>query len=353
MNPSTKFTKAWRHALTDYGTALCWSPDGDWLAAASAVGEVVLYDPSGQATVLCPPGEQAINALGFSADGQWLAAAGQAGQVQVWPLRSLNQPPVLNNSHPGIWIDQLVWHPQLPLLAYGIGSQVQVWAMDAPDPLAELEFQDSSVLHLSWHPTANLLAVSGHGGIKVWSGEDWQAAPQTIAVPGASLYTDWSADGRYLGSGNLDHTLTVAEWGQPPPWLMQGFPGKVRQIAWSQPLTASGSPLVAAACVEGITVWEREPTPKRGWRSRVLQHHRQRVNGIAFQPQSLQLASAGEDGIICLWQQGKTLAQTLKFPQGGCSTLAWNPQGHRLAVAGTQGDLVLWQLSSTQAKGFG
>jgi WD40 repeat protein len=133
---------------------------------------------------------------------------------------------------------------------------------------------------------------------------------------------------------------------------MQGFPGKVRQVAWSDAVTAAGSPLVAAACAEGITVWQREKRTGGGWRSQVLQHHRDRVNAISFQPQTLQLASAGEDGVIGLWQGGKTLAQTLKLPQGGCSTLAWHPQGESLAVGGTTGEIVRWQ-RVIKAKGFG
>ncbi|MGP1385751.1 MAG: WD40 repeat domain-containing protein [Thainema sp.] len=356
---SVKFSKSWRHSLTDYVTALAWSPDGSWLAAASAVGEVVLIPvadtvaDTGGAIALRSADDQSMNALGFSADGQYLAASGQTGEVTVWQVGQSGFPVVWQQSYTGTWIDQLAWHPGHSHLAYGVGSQVQIWDIAQAQQKAELEFADSSVLHLAWHPAEDLLAVSGHGGIKIWQGDDWAAEPKQIAVPGASLHVAWSADGRYLGSGNLDRTLTVAEWNSPPPWLMQGFPGKVRQTAWSQPVTISGSPLIAAACMDGVTVWEREQEAG-GWQSRVLQHHRERVNAIAFQPHSLLLAAAGQDGIITLWQNGKTLAQTLKLPSGGCSTLAWHPAGDELAVAGTNGDIVVWQPKvKERAKGFG
>jgi WD40 repeat protein len=181
---------------------------------------------------------------------------------------------------------------------------------------------------------------------------DWDAEPTLIAVPGASLSCAWSADGRYLGSGNLDRTLTVAEWEHPPPWLMQGFPGKVRQVAWSMSPTPSGSPLIAAACVEGVTVWERGDKPKAGWQSTVLQHHQDRVNAIAFQPHSQMLASAGQDGRLVLWRNGRQLDQSLQPWREGIACLAWSPMGDRLLAGGQNGKIATWQVSR-RAQGFG
>lgn len=351
-----KFSRCWHRSLSDYVTALAWSADGAWLAAASAAGEVGLYRPPTDSVMLRSPDGQAINALGFSPDGRMLAAAGQAGRLIQWDLRSDSVPSpsqgaVLTPADRGVWIDQLAWHPHQPYLAWGVGPRVQIWDIPGHRPLAELDFGDSSVLHLAWHPQGDRLAASGHGGVKVWAMGDWTRPPELIAVPGASLHCAWSADGRYLGSGNLDRTLTVVDWNHPPPWLMQGFPGKVRQVAWSMPVTASGSPLVAAACADGVTVWERGQNPDDGWTSRVLQYHQKRVNAIAFQPQSLLLAAAGEDGRVTLWSQGKTLIQSFKCPSGG-ATLAWSSTGDRLAVASTSGDLGIWQ-QPIGAKGFG
>ncbi len=352
-----QFTVQWQSTLADYVTAIAWSPDDQHLAAASAAGEVILYQPATDAvTTLRSADGQAINTLDFSPDGHFLAAAGQSGTVFVWHLPTPPLPhsltPLSLTTPAQAWIDQLAWHPHRNLLAYGVNSFVHIWDAAPKTAIAELDFQDSSVLHLAWHPQGTRLVVSGHGGLKVWPAADWSQSPRSVAVPGASLYAAWSADGRYLGSGNLDRTLTVAEWDKPPPWLMQGFPGKVRQLAWSMPVTQSGSPLLAAACVEGITVWEREASADAGWRSRVLQHHTERVNAIAFQPDSLLLASAGQDGHIGLWLDGKRLSQNLKRFQEGVSCLNWNSTGDKLAAGGTAGDFNIW-IVSPRAKGFG
>ncbi len=346
-----QLTPQWQAALSDFVTAVQWSPEGDSVAAANAAGEVVLFDGTGAAKPLQSAQGQSVNCLGCSAQGDFWAWGGQTGELYLWQAQTAERSVLA--VYDGVWIDTLAWHPTLLLLAYGVGAIVHIWDVKAQAEIVTLDFEASSVLHLDWHPQGDRLAVSGHAGIKVWSPSDWSAEPTVVEVPGASLCCAWSTDGRYLGSGNLDRTLTVAEWDSPPPWLMQGFPGKVRQIVWSMPETASGAPLVAAACVEGVTVWERgKQVKKGGWRSQVLQHHQDRVNAIAFQPDSLLLASAGQDGRLALWREGRTLDQSLKVFATGVSAIAWSPTGDRLLAGGNGGEVALWQVSR-RAQGFG
>jgi WD40 repeat protein len=61
------------------------------------------------------------------------------------------------------------------------------------------------------------------------------------------------------------------------------------------------------------------------------------VNAIAFQPGSTLLASAAEDGQLCLWKKAQQVAQILEGAPQGFSTLAWSPNGKWLAAGGQQG----------------
>ncbi len=343
---SNPFKLHWQGDLRDYITALAWSPDGAYLAASSSSGEVVLWAESELVSLLPGQNDGAIDCLTFSADGRYLAAAGQQGEVSIWEIQSLDQSStILQNPH--CWIDQLTWHPVQPWLAFGVNSQVQVWDGEKAQYLTQLDFTESSVLSLAWHPEGQLLAASGHTGVKVWHGDAWDSEPEFIEVPGASISVAWSLDGRYLASGNLDRTLTVVSWGNPPPWLMQGFPGKVRQVAWAAPMANQPS-MVAAACLEGVTVWRRQD---QGWESRVLEKHSGTVVAIAFHPTSRLLASAAQDGQLCLWQNAKSLQQTLKGVVSGFSAVAWHPQGTYLAAGGDQGEILIWE-PTKRGQGF-
>ncbi|MEM6453368.1 MAG: hypothetical protein AAF703_24025, partial [Cyanobacteria bacterium P01_D01_bin.105] len=156
----------------------------------------------------------------------------------------------------------------------------------------------------------------------------------------------------YLASGNLDRTLTVVAWGNPPPWLMQGFPGKVRQVDWAPTLgegaLGNAVPVVAAACAEGITVWRRQG---KDWQSKVLKKHQGKVEAIAFHPTEPLLASAAQDGKLCLWKKATALQQTLRGVKAGFSAIAWHPQGRYLAAGGSEGELMIWA-PSNRGTGF-
>lgn len=79
---------------------------------------------------------------------------------------------------------------------------------------------------------------------------------------------------------------------------MRGFPGKIRQLAWSQAQKLD-APLLTSSSIEGIVVWE-QANESHSWASRLLQQHSGVIQVLAFQPNSLLLASASEDSWVCL-----------------------------------------------------
>ncbi|ELS01613.1 WD40 repeat-containing protein [Xenococcus sp. PCC 7305] len=333
--------------FNEYIRSLAWSPSGDRLAVISSGGELALWQ-EGKVDFLQVASNSSLDCVGFSASGQYLATGGQSGKIQIWQLVANSQAfeliATLDNG--SAWIDSLAWNPQQNLLAFAVNRQVKIWSGQTQSIVQDLDFAASSVFNLAWHPQGNFLAVSGHGGVKVWQSDDWEQEPYQLAVPGASLDCAWSSDGKYLASGNLDRTISLLHWDNPPPWLMQGFPGKVSQVVWSHHQDQS---LLAATCQEGIIIWQFDRKSKN-WQSHVLQHQKI-VHAIAFAPNSSLLASTGDDGSIKLWQQGKKLKQTLERGTG-LSCLAWHPQGKYLAAGAQDGALTIWQ-SSVAGKGFG
>lgn len=353
----------WQGTLSDYVTAIAWSPTGQTLAAGSAAGEVLLWrDLPGEGKRSWPllplqmGNSQSVDSLAFSQDGQLLAAGGQNGQVKVWHLplevRAYRcQPSHILESAPA-WVEHLVWSPTRNQLAFSLGRYVQVWDANTASTTTTLNFDASSVLGLDWRCDGQYLAVGGYQGVKIWNSQDWDDDPYVLHVPSASLAIAWSPDGKYLASGNLDRTLTVLEWDNHYPWVMQGFPGKIRQLAWSEATTQTSASLLAASSVEGIVVWEKHPDESVGWEGSVLARHEGVVEAIAFQPSSLLLASGAEDGRVCLWHQAKRLGQILEGAPDGFSCLAWHPQAQQLAAGGQNGELLIWSKTS-RGQGFG
>ncbi|MEM6255741.1 MAG: hypothetical protein AAF821_22755 [Cyanobacteria bacterium P01_D01_bin.156] len=347
----TTLKRLWDTRLSDYVTAVAWSPDGTQLAASSGAGEVMLYTPGTDESICLQSSQgESVDALAISADGRLLAAGGQAGTVWIWRLAG-DAPPLLTMlEHARTWIDRLQWHPSSPELAFSFGRYVQVWHAVDQTVVTTLDFEDSSVLDLAWHPHGTELSVAGNQNIKTWQSKDWDEDPEVREVGGASVAVAWSPDGTYLASGNNDRSVLVWEKDHPSPWRMQGFPGKVRQLAWSKPMVRD-APLLASISAEGVVVWTKAADPDKGWTPQVLDVHEDIVRAIAFRPDTLLLASAAEDGCLYLWQKAQRITQTLDGASTGFSCLAWSEQGTMLAAGGSGGELLVWT-EITKGKGF-
>ncbi len=347
---SESFEPLWQQRLSDYVTVILWSPNGD-LFAASASGELVGYQDNGKAQVILQAATgESIDALALSANGELLAAGGQNGQVCIWRLPE-TQPIVLLENAPA-WIDRLAWSPTRNQLAFSLGKYVQVWDGDSGEVITTLSFESSSVLDLTWHPHGDRLTVAGYQSIKVWSALDWDEDPEVIEIASASTRILWSPEGSYIASGNLDKTISVIDAQRPTePWMMRGFPGKIRQLAWTDAPIKQGAPLLASASTDSIVVWHRHPDDAVGWEGKVLGQHDARIQAMQFQPGSSLLASAGEDGWVVLWPKATRLGQMLKGAER-FSSLSWHPQGELLAAGGQNGELIVWA-KTMRGKGFG
>ncbi|MBW4502658.1 MAG: WD40 repeat domain-containing protein [Scytonema hyalinum WJT4-NPBG1] len=346
-----EFEQHWRGMLSDYVMAIAWSFNGETIAASSAAGEVMLccVDQTLHKTSLQEGNGQSVDCLAFSYDSQFLAASGQNGEVKIWRLQSDEPELVSILKNDRAWVDRMAWSPTTNKLAFSLGRVVQVWNADKGEIETTLNFDNSSVLDITWHPNGESLAVAGYQGVKIWIVENWDDDPCLLPVDSASLVISWSPDGKYIASGNMDRTIKVLEWNNPNPWVMRGFSGKLRRLAWSDIPTKSGAPLLAASSVEGIAVWEKQSDE---WNGRVLPRHEDVVQSIQFQPYSHILASAASDGWVCLWNKAKRLLQVLDGAPNGFSSLAWHPQGHQLAAGGNNGELIVWS-KGTRGQGFG
>lgn len=339
-----EWQRQWTAQFEDYITALAWSPDGQTLAVSSGAGEVVLYEAAtGRSTIVQEARHPSIEALAWSPDGQFLAAAGQSGQVKIWRIDAGSGQLLTTLDQDQVWVDRLAWSPVTNHLAYSRGKYVQVWEAESQSIVTTLNFEDSTVLHLHWQPDGQHLAVAGYRGVKIWAAADWDEDPDRLEVLSASVAIAWSPDGQYLAAGNLDRTLTVAAWGHSAPWIMRGFPSKIRLLAWANALTEMGMPLLAVASAEGVVLWEKSPNEEGGWIGELLGQHDALVQALAFHPQSLVLASASDDGSVALWDLSSGLFQRLEGAVQGFSCLAWHPQGTALAAGGQQGELLLWR----------
>jgi WD40 repeat protein len=351
--PSDQFEPRWQGTLADYVTAIAHSPDGKILAASSGAGEVVLLPSNGlERQDLQPITGESVDCLAFSPDNQYLATGGQDGHVNVWQITPAGPERIAILGNGTAWVEHLAWSPTQNLLAVSLGKVVQIWDAALGAVIGTLNFETSSVLALAWQPDGKGLSVGGYQGVKLWTAEDWNHDPYWLEIPSASLAIAWSPDGKYIASGNLDRTVALWEWENPDPWVMSGFPSKIRHLAWSDGFTNMEAPFLVSASGEGLVVWEKQADEALGWEGRVLAGHQETIQSIGFQPHSLLLASAGADGCVYLWKKAKHQAQIFQGVSQGFACLSWHPQGHQLAAGGQKGEIFLWT-KTRRGEGFG
>ena len=229
-----------------------------------------------------------------------------------------------------------------------MGRKVQVWDADQKTSVVNLDFDNSSPLSIDWRNDGKYLAIGGHRGVKVWNTQSWNDEPYILDIPSTSLAMAWSADGRYLASGNMDKTIAVVEselllsGDDPQAWIMHGFPGKIRDVAWSEVNSDTGSPLLACSSMDGIVLWEKQAGEDSDWEGAVLTNHAGIIQAIAFAPNSFLLASAASDGWLCLWQDAQEVSQIITGVSDGFTCMDWHPQGNKIAAGGENGELLIF-----------
>lgn len=119
--------------------------------------------------------------------------------------------------------------------------------------------------------------------------------------------------------------------------------GGVNAIAYSP----DGMYLATAGDDGTVRLWD--PASKRPLR--VLVGHDRRVNSISWEPHGKALAS-GSDGTLCVWEaaSGKLRRAVATGQYTDC--VAWSPDGQKIATGG-RGRALLWEANSGQHVGKG
>jgi WD40 repeat protein len=158
--------------------ALEFSGDGRWLAGASGnaalVWDMSALPPAGWTTPLEPAvtlsQDGAVTGLALSPDGFWLAAANANGDIALWTLPAgqrigafarLNAP-----------AQRLAFSPDGQLVAAAHGDQaIRIWSLTSPNaPLVELAGHTALITSLAFSPDGRTLASSSWDGtVRLWA----------------------------------------------------------------------------------------------------------------------------------------------------------------------------------------
>jgi WD40 repeat protein len=347
------FAKHWAASLDDYAIDLAWSPDGAWLAAASAAGGITLYDAvTGTVKHKLAGHADGANCLAWSPDGTSFATGGQDGCVRWWdPVTGAQTTEAkLGNA----WVEHLGWAPPGDAVTpphsdrAGVGAAPRLLFAAAGKKLVALR-SDGSVAHafpdapktisaLAWKPDGTACAAACFGHVAVWNAATFTA--QKEFPYGNAIYAlIWSPDGRWLVAGCHDNAVHL--WAPAEADLelhMSGYETRLKELSFSH-----DSKWLATGGGRDACVWDCSGAGPEG-REPLLLPHESRVCAMAFQHTYGLLASGAANGEFTLWAPSRKnpMVAEVKMPSAA-TRFAWRADDALLAVGTAQGQIFVFK----------
>lgn len=341
LNPfargALKLIRLWEADLGDHVAALAWSPDGSMLASASISGPIHIYEAgSGSLRHALPGHGFGTTAIGFAASGRHFASGGQDGWIRLWDVGSGQE--LEKMSAGSAWVERLAWCPKEDLLAAAAGKKLRLWNAQG-EAVREYPDHPSTIADIQWKPGEAILASAAYEVVNLWAKDEAQPIKQ-FHWKGSHLALAFSPDGKFIATGDQDATVHFWIMGSGEDLQMSGYPTKVRELSWNHTcryLATGGGP---TPCI-----WDCGGAGPAGTSPIQLEAHDALVTALTYQHQGPILATAGEDGLLALWNpaQGRGPLAKLKC-DGGLTQAAWSRNDKTLAVGGDKGIVAVFAL---------
>ena len=367
--------------------ALAVSPNGTHLAAGGKDGVVRLLRWSEPTSVSMFLGHRGfVESLAFTPDGNWLVSGDDWDDVRFWrvPLTESQRKRFISThrswrGHKD-WISEIAFHPNRNIFATaGHDERVHVWDSRDGRRIDSFIF-DTWVSSVAFSPSGSVISMTG-----VTSSESFLwifNKHERIESIGYSLHSAFHPSGRWFAK--LDLALRVFQypsmtglsvantsdseldvdfaWAHESPMVaFAESNGRVRlgriegdEVTWQELLAPSrrpfqscefspGDELLVLGDSQGCVHWF---DLRRGELAQPVRVH-SGPTVVTFSPDGTQLATAGQEGTIKLWDvPTRRHRLTLKTSPAGITCIDFSADGQILAAGGQDGMVDFWRAAT-------
>ncbi|MFA0750992.1 MAG: hypothetical protein SLRJCFUN_001395 [Candidatus Fervidibacter sp.] len=241
-------------------TAMAVSKDGRRIAVASGAPQqsatVTVLDEGGATVARFTDPQDLVYSLAFSPDGKWLAAASADKAVYVWDLAAGKLAKALKEQ--ADWMLGVAFSADGKWLAAGGADRLaRIFDVASWQLVRKLEHPET-VFRLAFQPNGNLLAVAMGGpsdrGIWIWNAENGQRVRTLGGMKEPVLDVAFSPDGKLLAAAVADGTVRLYDANGNMRATLQGHNDWVNAVAFHP----DGMRLASASSDGTVRLWHTD-----------------------------------------------------------------------------------------------
>jgi telomerase protein component 1 len=359
---------------TIYGfSALCFSPEGDWLVCASSFKHVLLWNietdeslqldgcRAAQSAAFSQDGhlivigsadktasiwethtgrrlgtlsghEHMVTDAAFSPDGTLVVTGSFDGSVRVWSIATREQKVVLRGHAYGV--NSVAFHPDgLRVVSGAADGTIRVWNIADATELPTLRGQYDSMRLLAFSTSGRRLATTDKAKkVRVWSAENGRELLVFEGNGNAVIAADFSPDEKRIAIGSSDGSVRI--WDAEAGKELLSFRGD-KTAALVLAFSPSGRVIASSSDKKEIRLWNAAT-------GRLMRLLRGDADHVAFSSDERLLLGRGEES-LCVWRV-KNGAQLFTLRCAELVNASFSAEEETIVVELENGKVQVWDI---------